>query len=135
MFTVGQYVHVLNVLGEPDRDIKANVGRILRIEGEGPLAIITVRMVTFPRTYRLPVNVFAPVKDLRTIIKAAALQQVKPGDRIELIAMHPSEPAPVEPGTRGTVTFVNEIQIGVDWDNGRKLMLAVPEDEFIGVED
>ena len=50
----------------------------------------------------------------------------------------PTTPIPFRPARTGTVTFVNEhgsgprawLQIGVDWDNGRKLMLSVPPDEF-----
>jgi len=60
-----------------------------------------------------------------------------PGDRIELLSM-PKDPDPVPVGSTGTVAFVNEhgsgprawLQIGVDWDNGRSLMLVVPPDEF-----
>jgi len=61
----------------------------------------------------------------------------RPGDRIRLIAM-PDDLDPIPVGSTGTVTFVNGhgsgerawSQIGVDWDNGRKLMLAVPPDEW-----
>jgi hypothetical protein len=61
----------------------------------------------------------------------------KPGDRIELIRM-PDDPHPVATGTRGTVTNVNLVklgreeftQVGVDWDDGRSLMLVSPPDEF-----
>ena len=61
----------------------------------------------------------------------------RPGDRIRLLAM-PDDPNPVPVGSTGTVTFVREcgtgphawLQIGVDWDNGRKLMLSVPPDEL-----
>lgn len=61
----------------------------------------------------------------------------RPGDRIRLIAM-PDDPNPVPVGSTGTVTFVKEhgsgarawLQIGVDWDNGRGLMLSVPPDEW-----
>jgi hypothetical protein len=60
----------------------------------------------------------------------------RPGDRIKLIAM-PDDPDPIAFGSKGTVTFVNShgggprilFQIGVDWDNGRRLMLSVPPDE------
>jgi len=62
---------------------------------------------------------------------------LRPGDRIRLIAM-PDDPDPIPVGSTGTVTFVNEhgsgertwFQIGVDWDNGRNLMLSVPPDDF-----
>ena len=47
-------------------------------------------------------------------------------------------PDPILPGTTGTVTAVRRYgsgrdiwhQVDVDWDNGRKLMLVVPPDEF-----
>ena len=55
------------------------------------------------------------------------------GDRIRLIAI-PEDPDPIPPGTTGTVTAVRNYgtwsQVDVDWDNGRKLMLAVPPDQF-----
>ncbi len=57
---------------------------------------------------------------------------LRPGDRIRLLAM-PDDPDPIPPGTMGTVTAVRQYdswaQIDVDWDNGRKLMLAVPPDQ------
>lgn len=61
----------------------------------------------------------------------------QPGDRIRLLAMI-DDPDPVPPGTTGTVTAVRPcgsgrdawLQVDVDWDNGRKLMLAVPPDQF-----
>ncbi|MDR6775481.1 DUF4314 domain-containing protein [Azospirillum sp. BE72] len=59
------------------------------------------------------------------------------GDRIRLVKMGP-DPCPIEPGATGTVKGVNMFsfgtpghgQIRVHWDNGRSLMLALPEDEF-----
>lgn len=59
------------------------------------------------------------------------------GDRIELIDM-PEDPCPVEPGTRGTIGWINPsrgprgpfTQYHVDWDNGRSLMLLVPPDKY-----
>jgi hypothetical protein len=57
------------------------------------------------------------------------------GDRIRLVHM-PDDPDPIPPGTEGEVTSVNEVrsmgftQIGVKWDNGRTLSLAVPPDVF-----
>ena len=59
---------------------------------------------------------------------------VKIGDRIELIKMG-EDPNPIEPGTKGTVNFIgvglpHTIQYGVKWDDGRKLLLCVPPDEF-----
>ena len=66
-----------------------------------------------------------------------ALIGVNPGDRIELVFM-PNDPDPIAPGTQGTVTDIKEfnfgeweVQISVDWDNGRTLMLVVPPDEFV----
>lgn len=58
----------------------------------------------------------------------------KKGDRIELRLM-PDDPAPVEPGTKGTVVAVTYMhaarwQVVVNWDNGRKLNLVWPIDEF-----
>ena len=52
------------------------------------------------------------------------------GTRIELISM--DDPyAPVEPGTRGTVAYVDDIgQLGMQWDNGRSLSLVPGEDNF-----
>lgn len=56
------------------------------------------------------------------------------GQRIRLIAM-PQDPDPVPAGSTGTVNHVQELwrgnwQIGVSWDNGRTLALAVPPDTF-----
>jgi hypothetical protein len=60
----------------------------------------------------------------------------QPGDRIRLVAM-PDDPDPVPAGTTGTVRSVRTcgsgrdawLQVDVDWDNGRKLMLSVPPDQ------
>jgi hypothetical protein len=58
---------------------------------------------------------------------------LRPGDRIRLIAMS-DDPDPIPPGSTGTVTAVRQhrtwAQVDVDWDNGRKLMLAVPPDQL-----
>ena len=56
------------------------------------------------------------------------------GDTIELIEM-PQDPNPIEPGSKGIVTFIqnlgpNDIQIGVDWESGRRLFLSYPLDKF-----
>lgn len=52
------------------------------------------------------------------------------GTRLELISM--DDPyAPVPPGTRGMVQYVDDIgQIGMKWDNGRTLPLNSDEDSF-----
>lgn len=58
----------------------------------------------------------------------------KVGDRIVLDAM-PNDPCPVAPGTHGTVNYVmedafgmNDVQVGVAWDDGRSLSLIMPPD-------
>ena len=57
------------------------------------------------------------------------------GQRIELTSME-NDPHPIPVGTRGTILGVNktpydgELQIKVNWDNGRTLMLLYPEDTF-----
>ena len=53
-----------------------------------------------------------------------------PGTRLELISM--DDPyAPVPPGTRGTVQYVDDAaQIGMIWDDGRTLSLIPGEDSF-----
>jgi hypothetical protein len=54
---------------------------------------------------------------------------VKLGDRVRVTGVMPDEPDPIAIGTQGTVSWVgqwtNEYteQIGVDWDNGRRLIL------------
>lgn len=59
------------------------------------------------------------------------MQQLNTGDRIRLISM-PNDPAPVPIGTKGTVlrTHVHSdwCQVEVAWDNGRSLMLTMPDD-------
>lgn len=41
-----------------------------------------------------------------------------------------NDPDPIPPGSEGTVRFVNDLgQVGVNWDNGRRLIL-VPEDRY-----
>ena len=53
-----------------------------------------------------------------------------PGTRIVLSSMNDPY-APVEPGTRGTVRYVDDAgQIGVTWGNGRSLSLIPGEDSF-----
>ena len=63
--------------------------------------------------------------------------KISAGTRIRLLSM-PDDPNPIAPGTTGVVTDIREIgfgrgrwlQIDVDWDNGRQLMLASPPDQF-----
>ncbi len=59
------------------------------------------------------------------------------GDRIRLRSM-PMDPDPIPVGSLGTVVEVIDhhdwIQVDVDWDNGRSLMLTLPEDTFELVE-
>ena len=53
------------------------------------------------------------------------------GERIRLISM-PEDPDPIPAGSFGTVRAINPYhgwtQIEVDWDNGRQLMLSMPDD-------
>jgi hypothetical protein len=52
------------------------------------------------------------------------------GKRIKLIHMA-DDPDPIEPGTEGTVVFVDDIgQLHVDWDNGRTLAVVPEVDEY-----
>jgi hypothetical protein len=59
------------------------------------------------------------------------------GKRIELLSM-PNDPAPLPSGSRGRVRRVTDtsffekgsVQIDVEWDDGRSLMLVVPPDRF-----
>ena len=68
--------------------------------------------------------------------------QPKPGQRIELVAM-PDDPNPIAAGSRGTVKRVRQVglptngflQVDVDWDNGRAVMLSVPPDQFRIIDD
>ncbi len=56
---------------------------------------------------------------------------LKPGDRVRLISM-PDDVNPVPVGTLGVVLKVINHgewqQVEVAWDNGRKLMLSMPDD-------
>ena len=53
------------------------------------------------------------------------------GDRIRLVSM-PKDPDPIPVGSLGTVVDVHDhlnwTQVEVDWDNGRTLMLTMPDD-------
>lgn len=51
------------------------------------------------------------------------------GSRIELVSMH-DDPDPIQPGTKGTVEYIDSIQAFVKWDNGRTLNLALPQDQY-----
>ena len=59
------------------------------------------------------------------------------GDRIRLISM-PEDPDPIPAGSLGTVCAIHPhhgwTQIEVDRDNGRQLMLSLPDDviEILG---
>jgi hypothetical protein len=56
---------------------------------------------------------------------------LKIGDRIRLVSM-PQDPDPIPVGSLGTVVAVRDhrqwAQVAVDWDNGRSLMLTIPDD-------
>lgn len=60
----------------------------------------------------------------------------KQGDRVEMVHMG-QDPDPVPSGTLGTVKYVAELkfsgepeqlQVAVDWDNGRRLSCVIPPD-------
>jgi hypothetical protein len=51
------------------------------------------------------------------------------GTRISLLHMS-DDPAPLPPGSEGTVTGGNGIQIMVEWDSGRNLMLIPGFDTY-----
>lgn len=54
-----------------------------------------------------------------------------------VVLRHMDDPyAPVPPGTKGTVTYVDDMgQIGVKWDNGSSLFLVPGEDAFSKVSE
>ena len=67
-------------------------------------------------------------------IQRARVENIKktypPGTRIELLSMNGAF-APVPSGTRGTVSFVDDIgTIHPVWDNGRTLGVIVGENSF-----
>lgn len=58
----------------------------------------------------------------------------KLGDRVELRRMQ-DDPDPIPIGTRGTVSYIGPVrmgeqQIGVEWDDGRRLMVVLPFDSI-----
>lgn len=57
--------------------------------------------------------------------------RLKIGDRIRLVSMH-QDPDPIPVGSLGNVVAVYDhrewVQVDVDWDNGRSLMLTIPDD-------
>jgi hypothetical protein len=63
------------------------------------------------------------------------MQLPRHGDRIQLVAM-PNDLDPIPPGSLGTVQSVVEhgagrekwLQVEVEWDSGRRLMLSIPPD-------
>lgn len=68
----------------------------------------------------------------------AKIKQIKneypAGTRLELIRMNDMQA--VEPGTKGTVAYVDDIgSIHMNWDNGRTLALIVGEDTFKKIEE
>lgn len=57
--------------------------------------------------------------------------ELKQGDRIRLVSM-PQDPDPVPVGSLGTVVVIHDhrdwTQVEIAWDNGRTLMLTLPDD-------
>lgn len=72
----------------------------------------------------------------RMVMVAKMYKEMYPkGTRIELISMNDPY-APIEPGTQGTVEFVDDIgQIHMRWDNGRTLAIIPTEDSFRKIEE
>lgn len=57
-------------------------------------------------------------------------QRYPVGTRIELISMEDPY-APIYPGTKGTVAFVDDMgTLHMKWDNGRTLGIIPGEDDF-----
>lgn len=54
---------------------------------------------------------------------------LKAGARIEVVR-ETDDPQAIPQGERGTVVHVSSIGAAVDWDSGRKLGLALPEDRY-----
>jgi len=111
-------------------DVRAKLGR------EVPIELRTIRLATSDEIDMWQWHNRMIAAEWQTL--AASL---RPGDRIRLMAMH-ADPDPIPVGETGTVvschrhiTGGNEwFQIDVAWDNGRKLMLVCPPDEFEFIE-
>ena len=62
----------------------------------------------------------------------------KAGDRVRLVSMT-DDPDPIPAGTTGTVAGVYPqrgwMQVDVDWDTGRSLMLSIPPDVVATIDD
>ena len=57
------------------------------------------------------------------------------GKRVRLIYM-PNDPSPVQPGTTGTIDYIDDIgTIFVKWDNGRSLGLVPGTDSWEYIND
>jgi len=58
------------------------------------------------------------------------MHDYKVGDRVKVVGTMQDDPYPLELGTTGTIRRIAESvgQIDVRWDNGRSLMILVPED-------
>lgn len=56
------------------------------------------------------------------------------GTRIELVSMG-SDPDPILPGAKGTVSGGSGAQLWVDWDDGRALNLLLPQDRYRVISD
>ena len=63
---------------------------------------------------------------------------LKAGDRVRLIEMG-DDPNPIPAGTTGTVAGVypqhDWLQLDVEWNNGRSLMLSIPPDRVEQLSD
>jgi Domain of unknown function (DUF4314) len=53
--------------------------------------------------------------------------ELKEGDRIEIIRLQ-NDVSPMPIGSQGTVVYAAASQVGVSWDGGGALGLALPED-------
>lgn len=69
--------------------------------------------------------------------------EFKAGDRVQLVLMGP-DPDPIPAGTRGEVTYSGMVSLGgvpvweqvsVRWENGRRLMLTIPPDVLVKLEE